>query len=868
MRLFSKSPAMKVTAAVALLGALAAVGVALATPPLPAPTISASPASPTNQTSASFTYTHSQAITKFQCALDGSSFSDCGTTRPSTKSYPGPLSQGSHTFQVRAVSGSQTSSATSYAWTIDTAAPSVSSINRVGASPTNGSSVQWTVTFSEGVTSVDPGDFALASGGLGGSPAITGVSGSGSSYTVTASTGTGSGTLGLNLVDNDTIKDAASNKLGGTGNGNGNFTGQAFSLDRGAPSVVSINRVGTSPTNAASVQWSVVFSESVAGVNSGDFQLANGGLGSPSIASVSGSGSTYTVTANTGSGSGTLGLNLVDDDSIADSVGNKLGGTGAGDGNFTGQVFTVDKTPPALTSINRTGSSPTNASSVQWSVVFSESVTGVDSGDFTLVKTGLGGTPAVTGVSGSGTTYTVTASTGSGSGTLGLNLTDNDSVVDALGNKLGGSGSGNGNFTGQVYAVDRSAPTVSSINRSGPSPTNASSVQWTVVFGESVTGVDASDFSLPHSGIAGSPAISSVGGSGATNAVTASTGSGSGTLGLNLVDNDTIADAAGNKLGGAGSGNGNFSGQAFAIDRQAPDPPDINLAPLPYPPFGWSSPSAAFYFDDDSSDVASYQCKLDAGAFVACSSPKSYSGLAEGQHTFRVKAVDTAGNVSAEATWTFFTDTVAPTKPVFTQTPPDPSATATSTFAWTSSDPSPGSGVAGYLCSKENGNWFPCSSPYTYAVQTTSNGQHQFAVVAVDWAGNISQAADYKWKVAAGTGQMFSIAGNANGLLYPGIWRYVALTITNPNSVPIYVTSITTSVTNDPNGCSNSTNIELQQSPAAPTSNEMLVPANVTNWPVPQPFQPQIRLRDLLSTNQDNCKSQTFSLSYTGSAHS
>src|SRR5207245_5910266 len=75
------------------------------------------------------------------------------------------------------------------------------------------------------------------------------------------------------------------------------------------------------------------------------------GISGAAVTSVSGSGSSYTVTVNTGSGDGTLGLNLVDDDSIADTVGNKLGGTGAGNGSFTGQVYTVDKTAPTISGV-------------------------------------------------------------------------------------------------------------------------------------------------------------------------------------------------------------------------------------------------------------------------------------------------------------------------------------------------------------------------------------------------------------------------------------------------------------------------------------------------------------------------------------
>ncbi len=359
--------------------------------------------------------------------------------------------------------------------------------------------MHFTVTFSEAVSGVDSSDFALSASGVS-SASITNVSGSGNSYTVTVSTGSGDGTLGLNLVDDDSITDAAGNALGGAGTGNGNFTGQIYTIDKTAPTVSSINRADANPTNATSVHFAVTFSESVSGVDSSDFALAASGVSGASISSVNGSGSSYTVTVSTGSGDGTLGLNLVDDDSITDAAGNALGGAGTGNGNFTGQIYTIDKTAPTVSSINRADANPTNATSVHFTVTFSESVSGVDSSDFALAASGVSGA-SITNVSGSGSSYTVTVSTGSGSGTLGLNLIDDDSITDGVGNKLGGAGTGNGNFTGQIYTIDKTAPTVSSINRADANPTNAGTVHFTVTFSESVSGVDSSDFTLAASGI-------------------------------------------------------------------------------------------------------------------------------------------------------------------------------------------------------------------------------------------------------------------------------------------------------------------------------------------------------------------------------
>ncbi len=92
-------------------------------PDPPSPAITTRPADPTNQVFAHFTYTDGQSGVGFQCQLDGSSFATCpagGVT------YPGALSQGSHTFKVRAIAGTKTSSAASYSWTVDTLAPTAS----------------------------------------------------------------------------------------------------------------------------------------------------------------------------------------------------------------------------------------------------------------------------------------------------------------------------------------------------------------------------------------------------------------------------------------------------------------------------------------------------------------------------------------------------------------------------------------------------------------------------------------------------------------------------------------------------------------------------------------------------------------------
>jgi len=116
-----------------------------------------------------------------------------------------------------------------------------------------------------------------------------------------------------------------------------------------APAVTSIIRADADPTDAASVNFTVTFDREVTGVDASDFDLTTTGVVGASIAGVGGSGTTYTVTVNTGEGNGTIGLDLIDDDTIVDLGSYPLGGIGAGNGNFTtGEVYTVVK-PPNVT---------------------------------------------------------------------------------------------------------------------------------------------------------------------------------------------------------------------------------------------------------------------------------------------------------------------------------------------------------------------------------------------------------------------------------------------------------------------------------------------------------------------------------------
>jgi hypothetical protein len=294
----------------------------------------------------------------------------------------------------------------------------------------------------------------------------------------------------------------------------------------------------------------------VSGVDASDFSLATSGISGANVSGISGSGEIYTVSVSTGSGNGDIRLDVKNGASISDT---DYTPDALPSGFVSGSeaTYTIDKTIPALQSISRASNTPTNAASVSFTLVFSEAIIGLDASDFPVSAPGLSGWYiSAVNIIGPANIYNVTIYTGSGSGSVRLDMINNGTVKDAAGNILSLSGT----YTGPTYTIDKSNPTGQSSTRASLSPTQLTSVPFTVVFSEPVTGVDnVNDFNLTVSGISGAY-VSSVSGSGTTYTVYAATGTGSGTLRLNVVNNGTIIDATGNPLGGSYT-----SGQTYNV---------------------------------------------------------------------------------------------------------------------------------------------------------------------------------------------------------------------------------------------------------------------------------------------------------------
>ncbi len=103
--------------------------------------------------------------------------------------------------------------------------------------------------------------------------------------------------------------------------------------------------------------------------------------------------------------------------------------------------------------------------------------------------------------------------------------------------------------------------------------------------------------------------------------------------------------------------NDNKAVTAVFVDTTAPE-----TSLTAYPPNPSDNHLASFTFSgtDNLTPAGNliFECRLDSTPWAICTSPKSYTSLASGAHTFAVRAADAAGNVDATPavyTWTVIT---------------------------------------------------------------------------------------------------------------------------------------------------------------------------------------------------------------------
>ncbi len=357
---------------------------------------------------------------------------------------------------------------------VDGIAPTVSSVT-VPANGTYGvgQNLDFTVNWSEAVTVNTGGGTPRIALTLdtGGTVDASYLSGSGTTalvfrYTVASGNSDPTGvTVGALTLNGGTLSDAAGNDAVLTLNSVGATA--AVLVDGIAPTVSSV-AVPANGTygSGANLNFTVNFSEAV---------TVNTAGGTPRLAVTLDVGGTVYATYLSGSGTTALVFRYTIVSGNSDPTGIALaasldanGGTirDAGANNATLTLNSVGSTAgvlvdgvaAAVLSITRLSATPSKGPSVQFTVTFSEGVTGVDATDFLLTATGTaaGTVSAVSVVSTS--VYIVTVTGITGDGTLRLDLkASGTGITDIPGNVTVGAFS-----AGEVYTIDTTVPVITS----------------------------------------------------------------------------------------------------------------------------------------------------------------------------------------------------------------------------------------------------------------------------------------------------------------------------------------------------------------------------------------------------------------------
>jgi len=143
---------------------------------------------------------------------------------------------------------------------------------------------------------------------------------------------------------------------------------------------------------------------------------------------------------------------------------------------------------------------------------------------------------------------------------------------------------------------------------------------------------------------------------------------------------------------------------------------------------------------------ASFECRLDAGAFAACGSGGvEYAGpLADGNHSFQVRAKDGGENVGPAAGYGWRVDTIAPAVTLDSH-PADPSPGATASFKYHANEAGASFGCS--LAAGAAGDSFSACPSAGKTYTNLADGAYTFKVRAADGAGNVGTPVVFEWTV-------------------------------------------------------------------------------------------------------------------------
>jgi hypothetical protein len=174
------------------------------------------------------------------------------------------------------------------------------------------------------------------------------------------------------------------------------------------------------------------------------------------------------------------------------------------------------------------------------------------------------------------------------------------------------------------------------------------------------------------------------------------------------------------------------------------------------PPTSTVSRTATFSFSSPDAG-ASFECTLDAETFAVCSSPLTRTTLQEGEHTFRVRAIDSAGNVQSPPLAHVWTIDPSPPDTSIVSGPAPFTPETLAVFDLASDEP----GVS-FSCGLDTETLAACPNPKAFA--GLAEGPHHFRAVAKDAAGNADESpAEHRWTIDHSTPTAPTLSAPAPG---------------------------------------------------------------------------------------------------------
>ena len=264
-------------------------------------------------------------------------------------------------------------------------------------------------------------------------------------------------------------------------------------------------------------------------------------------------------------------------------------------------------------------------------------------------------------------------------------------------------------------------------------------------------------------------------------------------------------------------------------------PLDTTITSITSRPSGASTTTSVAFSSND--DEATFECKLDEGAFQACASPKEYQGLAEGSsHTVEVRTNNPAGMADptpARRTWTV--DITAPT--IIGVSPADGArgvASSTRNIEATFSEDMDAIAVYDNFTLTKQGS----SSPVAWSSKSFSNGAK---TVTMHLASNLQPNTTYTATIKGGSTGAKDLAGNA--LVQDHSWTF---TTSPPDTTAPIVSTVAPTGT----GVSRGTN-------AIATFSERMDPTSITTS--------TFKLFRCSSTTSTDCATQITNVAITRS---